>query len=539
MSKKALLMILDGWGIGDQGKDDVIFNTPTPYWDSLLATYPHSQLQASGENVGLPDGQMGNSEVGHLNIGAGRIVYQDLVKINRACADNSIMKNPEIVSAFSYAKEHGKNIHFMGLTSNGGVHSSFDHLFKLCDISKEYGIDNTFIHCFMDGRDTDPKSGKGFIEQLTAHCAQSAGKIASIVGRFYAMDRDKRWERVKEAYDLLVEGKGKQATDMVQAMQESYDEGVTDEFIKPINNATVDGTIKEGDVVIFFNYRNDRAKELTVVLTQQDMPEQGMHTIPGLQYYCMTPYDASFKGVHILFDKENVQNTLGEYLAENGKTQLHIAETEKYAHVTFFFNGGRETPYKNEERILVPSPKVATYDLKPEMSAYEVKDKLVEAINTQKFDFIVVNYANGDMVGHTGIYSAIEKAVTAIDNCVKDTVEAAKANGYEVIIIADHGNADHALNEDGTPNTAHSLNPVPFVYVTENKNAKVENGVLADVAPSILHILGMAQPADMTGPCHGRPHVADPPGHPARTGQTGLQHPGKALNSCICKHFSL
>ena len=499
MSKKALLMILDGWGIGDQGKDDVIFNTPTPYWDSLLANYPHSKLQASGENVGLPDGQMGNSEVGHLNIGAGRIVYQDLVKINRACADNSIMKNPEIVSAFSYAKKNGKNIHFMGLTSNGGVHSSFDHLFKLCDISKEYGIENTFIHCFMDGRDTDPKSGKGFIEQLTAHCEKSAGKIASIVGRFYAMDRDKRWERVKEAYDLLVEGKGKQATDMVQAMQESYDEGVTDEFIKPINNSTVDGTIKEGDVVIFFNYRNDRAKELTVVLTQQDMPEQGMHTIPGLQFYCMTPYDASFKGVHILFDKENVQNTLGEYLAANGKTQLHIAETEKYAHVTFFFNGGRETPYDAEERILVPSPKVATYDLKPEMSAYEVKDKLVEAIKTQKFDFIVVNYANGDMVGHTGIYDAIEKAVKAIDECVKDTVEAAKANDYEVIIIADHGNADHALNEDGTPNTAHSLNPVPFVYVTENKNAKVENGVLADVAPSILHILGMPQPADMTG----------------------------------------
>ena len=497
--KPTLLLIMDGWGIAPAGPGNATSLARTPNLDRLTATCPHSQLKASGRAVGLPEGYMGNSEVGHLNIGAGRIVYQDLVKINRACADNSIMKNPEIVSAFSYAKEHGKNIHFMGLTSNGGVHSSFDHLFKLCDISKEYGIDNTFIHCFMDGRDTDPKSGKGFIEQLTAHCAQSAGKIASIVGRFYAMDRDKRWERVKEAYDLLVEGKGKQATDMVQAMQESYDEGVTDEFIKPINNATVDGTIKEGDVVIFFNYRNDRAKELTVVLTQQDMPEQGMHTIPGLQYYCMTPYDASFKGVHILFDKENVQNTLGEYLAENGKTQLHIAETEKYAHVTFFFNGGRETPYKNEERILVPSPKVATYDLKPEMSAYEVKDKLVEAINTQKFDFIVVNYANGDMVGHTGIYSAIEKAVTAIDNCVKDTVEAAKANGYEVIIIADHGNADHALNEDGTPNTAHSLNPVPFVYVTENKNAKVENGVLADVAPSILHILGMAQPADMTG----------------------------------------
>ena len=500
MSKKALLMILDGWGVGDQGKDDVIFNTPTPYWDSLLANYPHAQLQASGENVGLPDGQMGNSEVGHLNIGAGRIVYQDLVKINRACADNSILQNKEVVAAFSYAKENGKNIHFMGLTSNGGVHSSFDHLFKLCDIAKEYGIgERTFIHCFMDGRDTDPKSGKGFIEQLSAYCAQSAGTIASIVGRFYAMDHDKRWERVKEAYDLLVAGKGKDATDMVQAMQESYDEGVTDEFIKPIHNATVDGTIKEGDVVIFFNYRNDRAKELTIVLTQQDMPEQGMNTIPGLQFYCMTPYDASFKGVHILFDKENVQNTLGEYLAANGKTQLHIAETEKYAHVTFFFNGGRETPYDAEERILVPSPKVATYDLKPEMSAYEVKDKLVEAIGTQKYDFIVVNYANGDMVGHTGIYEAIEKAVVAIDDCVKDTVEAAKANDYEVIIIADHGNADHALNEDGTPNTAHSLNPVPFVYVTENKDAKVEDGVLADVAPSILHILGMAQPAEMTG----------------------------------------
>ena len=442
---------------------------------------------------------MGNSEVGHLNIGAGRVVYQDLVKINLSCRDNSILKNPEIVSAFSYAKENGKNVHFMGLTSDGGVHSSLDHLFKLCDIAKEYNIENTFVHCFMDGRDTDPKSGKGFIEQLEAHCAKSAGKVASIIGRYYAMDRDKRWERVKEAYDLLVNGIGKKATDMVQAMQESYDEGVTDEFIKPIVNAGVDGTIKEGDVVIFFNYRNDRAKELTVVLTQQDMPEAGMHTIPGLQYYCMTPYDASFKGVHILFDKENVVNTLGEYLAANGKKQLHIAETEKYAHVTFFFNGGRETPYDNEDRILVPSPKVATYDLKPEMSAHEVKDKLVAAINENKYDFIVVNYANGDMVGHTGIYEAIEKAVVAVDACVKDTIEAAKAQGYEAIIIADHGNADHALNEDGTPNTAHSLNPVPCVYVTENKEAKVADGRLADVAPTILHILDMVQPAEMTG----------------------------------------
>ena len=499
MSKKALLMILDGWGLGDQKKDDVIFNTPTPYWDYLMNTYPHSQLQASGENVGLPDGQMGNSEVGHLNIGAGRVVYQDLVKINRACADNSILKNPEIISAFSYAKENGKNVHFMGLTSNGGVHSSLVHLFKLCDIAKEYNIDNTFIHCFMDGRDTDPKSGKGFIEELSAHCEKSAGKIASIIGRYYAMDRDKRWERVKEAYDLLVNGVGKKATDMVQAMQESYDEGVTDEFIKPIVNANCDGTIKEGDVVIFFNYRNDRAKELTVVLTQQDMPEAGMHTIPGLQYYCMTPYDASFKGVHILFDKENVSNTLGEYLASKGLSQLHIAETEKYAHVTFFFNGGRETPFDKEDRILVPSPKVATYDLKPEMSAFEVKDKLVAAINENKYDFIVVNFANGEMVGHTGIYEAIEKAVIAVDACVKDVIEAAKAQDYEAIIIADHGNADHALNEDGTPNTAHSLNPVPCVYVTENKAAKVENGRLADVAPTILKIMGLAAPAEMDG----------------------------------------
>lgn len=499
MGKKALLMILDGWGIGNHDKADVIFNTPTPYWDYLTSTYPNSQLQASGENVGLPDGQMGNSEVGHLNIGAGRVVYQDLVKINKACKEGTILQNKEIIAAYSYAKENGKSIHLMGLTSDGGVHSSLDHLFKLCDIAKEYGIENTFVHCFMDGRDTDPKSGKGFIEQLDAHCKNSTGQIASIIGRYYAMDRDKRWERVKEAYDLLVNGTGKKADSMVQAMQESYDEGVTDEFIKPIVNAHVDGRIQEGDVVIFFNYRNDRAKELTVVLTQQDMPEAGMHTIPGLQYYCMTPYDSSFKGVHILFDKENVQNTLGEYLSNEKKTQLHIAETEKYAHVTFFFNGGRETPYEGEERILVASPKVATYDLKPEMSAFEVKDKLVAAINENKYDFIVVNYANGDMVGHTGIYDAIEKAVKAVDACVKDTIEAAKANGYEAIIIADHGNADNAVNADGTPNTAHSLNPVPCVYVTENKEAKIENGILADVAPTILHIMGMNAPQEMTG----------------------------------------
>lgn len=500
MAKKALLMILDGWGIGNHSHSDVIYGTPTPYWDYLLKTYPHSQLQASGENVGLPDGQMGNSEVGHLNIGAGRVVYQDLVKINKACADGSILENPEIKSAFEHAKNTGHAIHFMGLTSNGGVHSSLDHLFALCDIAKHYGLEKVYIHCFMDGRDTDPHSGIGFIKELQEHCAKSAGQIASIIGRYYAMDRDKRWERVKVAYDLLVNGEGEQATDLVAAMQKSYDADVTDEFIKPIHNASLqNSTISEGDTVIFFNYRNDRAKELTTVLTQHDMPEAGMHTIPGLEYYCMTPYDASFTGVHILFDKENVENTLGEYLSGLNKKQLHIAETEKYAHVTFFFNGGREAPYEGEERILVASPKVATYDLKPEMSAYEVCDKLTEAIRSQEYDFIVVNYANGDMVGHTGVYEAIEKAVKAVDACVEKTVEAAKASDYEVIIIADHGNADNAVNPDGTPNTAHSLNPVPCVYVTENKNAHVENGKLADVAPTILSIMGLEKPVEMTG----------------------------------------
>ena len=499
MGKKALLLILDGWGIGNKSKSDVISTTPTPYWDGLIANYPNSKLEASGENVGLPDGQMGNSEVGHQNIGAGRILYQDLVKINKSIKDGSIYNNPEVKKAFSYAKDNGKNIHFMGLTSTGGVHSSLAHIFALCDIAKKYELENVFIHCFMDGRDTDPQSGKGFVAEVEQHCAESTGKVASVIGRYYAMDRDKNWDRVKLAYDLLVSGIGADATSMTDAIQESYDNGVTDEFIKPIHNSTIDGTIKEGDVVIFFNYRPDRAKEITIAFTQQDMPEHGMMRIKDLQYFCMTPYDSSFTGINVLFRKDNVNNTLGEYLSALGKKQLHIAETEKYAHVTFFFNGGREDPYEGEDRILVPSPKVATYDLKPEMSAYEVKDKLVEAINTQKYDFIVVNYANGDMVGHTGVYEAIEKACVAIDECVMDTVEACKKNDYEVVIIADHGNADNALNEDGTANTAHSLNPVPFVYVTANKNAKVKDGVLADVAPSILKIMGLPQPEEMTG----------------------------------------
>ncbi len=494
-----MLVILDGWGIGQHGKGDVIYNTPTPYLDYLYATSAHAQLDASGQDVGLPDGQMGNSEVGHLNIGAGRIVYQDLVKINRACQDGSIRHNPAVAKAYEYAKTTGKKLHLMGLTSDGGVHSSLDHLFKLIELGHEYGLQQTCVHCFMDGRDTDPRSGAGFIEQVGEVCRKNNAHVATVVGRFYAMDRDKRWERVKEAYDLLVEGKGKAVENMVEAVRQSYEDGVTDEFIKPICNASVNGKIEEGDVVIFFNFRNDRAKELTQVLTQADMPEQGMLRVKNLQYFTMTPYDAAFKGLEVLFPKENVENTLGEYLAQMGKRQLHTAETEKYAHVTFFFNGGREEPFEGEDRILVPSPKVATYDLMPEMAAYEVKDQLVGALQQQKYDFVVVNFANGDMVGHTGVYNAIAKAVWAVDRCLKEVIEAARENGYEALIIADHGNADHALNPDGTPNTAHSTNPVPVIYVTDNNSATINSGRLADVAPSILHIMGLKQPQEMTG----------------------------------------
>lgn len=468
----------------------------------MTEKYPHAELRTDGENVGLPDGQMGNSEVGHLNIGAGRVVYQDLVKINRACRDNSILRNPEIVKAFEYAKAQGVGVHFMGLTSDGGVHSSFEHLFKLCDIAREYGVsERTYVHCFMDGRDTDPHSGKGFIAQLEEHLAQTGGKIATVIGRYYAMDRDKRWERVKVAYDALVEGVGEHDTDMVAAVQKSYDADVTDEFIKPIVHVDAAGQpvglIRPNDLVIFFNYRNDRAKELTIVLTQQDMPEAGMHTMP-LYYCCMTPYDAKFTGLHILFDKENVPDTIGEWVSKQGLRQLRIAETEKYAHVTFFLNGGREDKFEGEERILVASPKVATYDLQPEMSAPEVADKLVAALGERKFDFICLNFANGDMVGHTGVYDAIVKAVKAVDGCVEKVVEAAKANGYEVVMIADHGNADNAINPDGTPNTAHSLNPVPIVVVSDRVKS-VHNGILADVAPTVLKLMGLPQPEEMTG----------------------------------------
>ena len=495
-------MILDGWGNGHHDKADVISTVHPAYISAMTEKYPHAELRTDGENVGLPDGQMGNSEVGHLNIGAGRVVYQDLVKINRACRDNSILRNPEIVKAFEYAKAQGAGVHFMGLTSDGGVHSSFEHLFKLCDIAREYGVsERTYVHCFMDGRDTDPHSGKGFIAQLEEHLAQTGGKIATVIGRYYAMDRDKRWERVKVAYDALVEGVGEHDTDMVAAVQKSYDADVTDEFIKPIVHVDAAGQpvglIRPNDLVIFFNYRNDRAKELTIVLTQQDMPEAGMHTMP-LYYCCMTPYDAKFTGLHILFDKENVPDTIGEWVSKQGLRQLRIAETEKYAHVTFFLNGGREDKFEGEERILVASPKVATYDLQPEMSAPEVADKLVAALGERKFDFICLNFANGDMVGHTGVYDAIVKAVKAVDGCVEKVVEAAKANGYEVVMIADHGNADNAINPDGTPNTAHSLNPVPIVVVSDRVKS-VHNGILADVAPTVLKLMGLPQPEEMTG----------------------------------------
>ena len=503
MNNKVLLMILDGWGEGRQDASNVIFTQGAPYIESLRKTYPMSTLKACGEYVGLPDGQMGNSEVGHLNLGAGRVVYQDLVKINIACREHRLLENAEIKAAYDYAKANGKQLHLMGLASMGGVHSSLEHVYEFLNVAKEYGLEDVYVHCFMDGRDTDPKSGKGFVENLEAAMAQSTGKVASVCGRFYAMDRDKRWERVKEAYDLLVEGKGVHATSATEAIQASYDAGVTDEFIKPIIITGEDDkpltTILEGDAVIFFNFRNDRARELTAVLTQQDMPEFGMHTMP-LYYCCLTPYDASFQGLHILFDKENVQQTLGEVVSKAGKNQLRIAETEKYAHVTFFFNGGAEALFENEDRILVNSPKVATYDLQPEMSAPEVADKLVAAINTGRNDLIILNFANGDMVGHTGVYEAIRTAVSAVDGCVEKVVEAAKAMGYVVLLTADHGNADYAVNPDGSPNTAHSLNDVPFIVINAGDQVKeVKNGKLADVAPTILKLMGIEQPAAMTG----------------------------------------
>ena len=494
-------MILDGWGEGKRDNTNVIYTQGEPNIDKLRAKYPTSFLSASGEDVGLPEGQMGNSEVGHLNIGAGRVVYQDLVKINKACREGKLLENSQIKAAYDYVKSSGKSLHFMGLMSDGGVHSSMEHLFAFLTLAKEQGIESIFVHAFMDGRDTDPKSGKGYIEQLQNHLVKTGGKIASIVGRYYAMDRDKRWERVKLAYDLLVRGEGEPFTDGVAAMQMRYDSDITDEFITPLVAVDVNGnpvgTIKEGDAVIFFNFRNDRAREITQVLTQSDMPELDMKVLP--LYYCiLTPYDDKFKGLHILYDKENVQRTLGEVVSRAGKSQLRIAETEKYAHVTFFFSGGREATFENENRILISSPKVPTYDLKPEMSAYEIKEALVKELEKGTNDLIILNFANGDMVGHTGVYDAIRKAVETVDKCAGEVVEVAKANGYSVLVTADHGNADNAVNPDGSPNTAHSLNPVPFIVVDDDIK-QVENGILADIAPTILKMMGVETPPEMTG----------------------------------------
>lgn len=501
--KKSLLIILDGWGLGNKGKSDVIYQTETPYIDGLIEKYPHSKLYACGEDVGLPEGQMGNSEVGHLNIGAGRVVYQDLVRINKSIRDNSIEKNEVLTDAYKYAKNNNKAVHYIGLIGPGGVHSLSSHLYKLCELSDKFGLKEVFIHCLTDGRDTDPKSGFGYVKELTEYLTKSNSncRIASLVGRYYTMDRDKRWERVKEGYDLMLSGKGTPSNNILTSIEESYKKGETDEFIKPVVMVKEDGTpvgiIKENDVVICFNYRTDRLRQITTALTQHDIPEAGMKTIP-LHYVTMTTYDENFKGVKVIYDKQKVENTLGEIISRNGLKQLRIAETEKYAHVTFFFSGGRESEFKNEKRILIPSPKVATYDLKPEMSAFEVKDAIIEELKKQEHHFLCLNFANGDMVGHTGIYKAIEKAVKSVDTCVGEVVKTARDNGYSVMIIADHGNADYALNDDGTPNTAHSLNPVPCIVVDDNVK-KVNDGILADVAPTLLSLMGIDIPSEMTG----------------------------------------
>ncbi len=497
MSKKIGLIILDGWGIGDHSPSDAIFNAETPFMDHLLSTYPNATLLTSGENVGLPDGQMGNSEVGHLNIGAGRIVYQELTRINKSIREGAFFKNPVLIDAFQQASKKNKAIHFIGLVSKGGVHSSQEHLYALCEMAETYGIEKSFVHAFTDGRDCDPKSGLAFIRELESKIAGTSTKIASVIGRYFAMDRDNRWERVKKAYDLMVHGTGNAFQTASEAIEASYNAGVTDEFIEPAC-ITSEGKIQEGDVVICFNFRTDRPREISMALTQKAFDEYGMSPL-DISYYTMTNYDKTFKNVHVIFEKENLTKTLGEVVADNHLTQVRIAETEKYPHVTFFFSGGREIPFDGETRLLINSPKVATYDLQPEMSAFEVRDAITAEMNTNQPNFICLNFANPDMVGHTGVYAAIQKAVETVDGCLKQVVETGQQLGYEFIIIADHGNADYAINPDGTPNTAHSLNPVPVVYVTDAKEVELKDGILADVAPSILQILGIQQPSEMTG----------------------------------------
>ena len=500
MNKKVILMILDGWGLSPDPKVSAVDNANTPFIDALYTKYPNATLRTDGLNVGLPEGQMGNSEVGHMNLGAGRIVYQDLAKINLAVANHTLSKEPVLVDAFNYAKDHNKDVHFLGLVSDGGVHSHTSHLRGLIDASQTYGLQNVYVHAFTDGRDVDPKSGKGYLQDLQNYIANTSVKIASVVGRYYAMDRDKRWERVKKAYDLLVNAVGTPSQNVVASIDQSYANNVTDEFIDPIFAADANNkplaTIKEGDVVIFFNFRTDRGRELTEALSQKDFHEQNMHKL-NLYYVTLTNYDETYQNVKVVYNKDNITETLGEVLEKAGKKQIRIAETEKYPHVTFFFSGGREVPFVGESRILRNSPKVATYDLQPEMSAYELRDALVPEINKGEVDFVCLNFANGDMVGHTGIMEAAIQACEAVDACVKDVVTAALANGYSTLLIADHGNCETMINPDGSPNTAHTTNPVPFILIDEDKIA-VKDGVLGDIAPTILKLMGVAQPAAMT-----------------------------------------
>ncbi|MCM4164191.1 MULTISPECIES: 2,3-bisphosphoglycerate-independent phosphoglycerate mutase [unclassified Arenibacter] len=500
MNKKVILMILDGWGKSPDPKVSAIENANTPFIDSLYKKYANSNLLTDGMNVGLPEGQMGNSEVGHMNLGAGRIVYQDLAKINLAIEQDTLKDEQVLKDALLYAKNNGKPVHFLGLLSDGGVHSHTSHLRGLIDASESYGLKNTYIHAFTDGRDVDPKSGIGYVSALNKYCADKNAKLASVIGRYYAMDRDKRWERVKLAYDLLVNGEGEKTDHVEESILSSYESGITDEFLKPLLVTDAQGSplsvIKEGDVVIFFNFRTDRGRELTQVLSQEDMHELNMHKL-NLYYVTMTNYDDSYKGVKVVYDKDNISETLGETLAKAHKKQIRIAETEKYPHVTFFFNGGREIPFEGEERILCPSPKVATYDLMPEMSAYEIRDAIIPELKKGEVDFVCLNFANPDMVGHTGDMQAAIKACETVDSCAESVIKAGLENGYTTLVIADHGNCETMINPDGSPNTAHTTNPVPLILV-DSELKHIKDGVLGDIAPTILKLMGIAQPALMT-----------------------------------------
>ena len=501
-NRKCILVIMDGWGEGKVTSSDAIQHANVPFVRSLYNSYPHTTLTTCGEPVGLPEGQMGNSEVGHLNLGAGRIVYQELQRINVAIREGVFQKNETLLSAIRYAKKNQKSLHLLGLVSDGGVHSHIDHVKALTALCKQEGLSEVFIHAFTDGRDTDPKSGLGFINILEDHLKKTTGKIASIIGRYYAMDRDKRWERVKLAYDAMVKGIGTKAVSSVDAIQHAYSENTTDEFIKPIvlvdEHQQPHATIQEGDAVICFNFRTDRCREITEVLTQKDFQEFNMHKL-SLEYTTMTEYDSTFQHVHVIFQNDNLTHTLGEVLEQHGKSQIRIAETEKYPHVTFFFSGGREVPFDGEKRIMAASPKVATYDLQPEMSAHELTEKILPEIQNNTADFICLNYANADMVGHTGVWEAVVKAVETVDACVKQVVDSALANDYTVFLTADHGNADYMKNEDGSPNTAHSLNQVPLFIIDKEWKGTIKPGKLGDIAPTVLHFMGIPIPTEMTG----------------------------------------